>query len=179
MKIIFLGPQGSGKSTQAKLTAQSLNVPYIEMGQLLRDKTKDNDNEAGEIRQALETGDLVTDAITIKTLKKRLQKSDCKNGFVLDGYPRNYAQLEGLPAGIDKVFYFKIADDEAIERLIERGRHDDTLDVIARRLEIYHKDSEPLVTYFKTQGTLEEIDGARSVEDIATEVSEKIKNVKN
>ncbi|MBI2599278.1 nucleoside monophosphate kinase [Candidatus Curtissbacteria bacterium] len=176
MKIIFLGSQGSGKSTQAKLMAQKLNLPYIEMGQLLRDKSKKRNTEAGEIRQALEVGDLVSDAITVKTLRSRLAKSDCKYGFVLDGYPRNYAQLEGLPRDIDRVFFFKVSDEEAIERLIKRGRHDDTLDIITRRLEVYHKDSEPLIAYFKEQGILEEINGSATIESIRQDLAGRIQN---
>ncbi len=176
MKILFLGPQGSGKSTQAKLVAQKLDLPYIEMGQLLREKSKGSNIEAGEIRQALEVGDLVPGSITIKTLHERLAKSDCKNGFVLDGYPRNYAQLEGLPPGIDRVFYFKISDDEAVKRLIERGRHDDTLEVISRRLQLFHRETEPLLTYFRQQGIIEEIDGTQSIEKVKLDVSRRIQN---
>lgn len=176
MKIIFLGPQGSGKSTQARTLAQNLDLPYIEMGQLLRKKAKDDDTEAGEIRQALEVGDLVPDTITVKTLHGRLSKRDCKNGFVLDGYPRNYAQLEGLPPGIDKVFYFKIPDEKAVKRLIERRREDDTLEVISRRLELFHRETEPLLTYFRQQGIIDEIDGTKSIKEIEQEVSGKIKN---
>lgn len=171
MKILFLGPQGSGKSTQAKLVAQKLDLPYIEMGQLLREKSNGSDTEAGDIRQALEVGDLVPDIITIKTLQERLETSDCKNGFVLDGYPRNYAQLEGLPSGIDKVFYFKIADEEAVKRLIDRGRHDDTLEVISRRLELFHRESEPLLTYFRQQGNIVEVDGSQSIDQIKEEIA--------
>lgn len=176
MKILFLGPQGSGKSTQAKLAAEKLSLPYIEMGSLLREIAQGNDTKAGEIRQALETGDLVPDYITIETLQKRLNKPDCQSGFVLDGYPRNYAQLEGLPPNIDRVFYFTIPDEEAVKRLIERGRHDDTLKVITRRLEVYHRDSEPLVTYFTEQGILEEIDANRNIEEIKIDMIRRLEN---
>lgn len=170
MKIILLGGQGSGKSTQAKMLSEKLSLPYIEMGQLLRDQSKENDTQAGEIREALEVGNLVPDKITIKTLGDRLAKKDCEMGFVLDGYPRNYAQLEGLPKGIDKVFYIKVSDDEAIHRLIDRGRYDDSLDVIARRLELYHTETEPLLTYFKQGNNLEEIDGERAIDDIHQDI---------
>lgn len=173
MKILFSGPQGSGKSTQARYLAQMLGLPYIEMGQLLREKSRGEDTEAGEIRQALEVGDLVPDMITIRTLQERLAESDCKDGFVLDGYPRNYAQLEGLPPGIDKVFYFKISDDEAVKRLIDRARNDDTLEVISRRLELFHTETEPLLTYFRQQGTIEEIDASQSIEAVRAQLAQR------
>lgn len=175
-KIIFLGGQGSGKSTQAKMLAEKLGLPYIEMGQLFRDKSRESDTEAGEIRAALEVGDLVPDLIAIKTLKERVEKDDCKNGFVLDGYPRNYAQLEGLPQGIDKVFYIKVTDEEAIRRLIDRGRQDDSLDVITRRLELYHRETEPLLTYFRQEKILEEVDGQRTIEEIHEDIVKRLEN---
>ncbi|OGD86402.1 hypothetical protein A2870_00825 [Candidatus Curtissbacteria bacterium RIFCSPHIGHO2_01_FULL_41_11] len=177
MKIIFLGAQGSGKSTQAKMLSEKLGLPYIEMGQLLRDKSKDNDEEGGEIRQALEVGNLVPDTITIGLMKKRVSENDCKNGYVLDGYPRNYAQIEGLPTDIDKVFYIKVSDNEGIKRLIARGRHDDSLDVITRRLELYHKETEPLLTYFRQQGNLEEINGVRTQGEVQQDILSKLGNV--
>lgn len=176
MKIILLGGQGSGKSTQAKMLSEKLSLPYIEMGQLLRVKSKENDTQAGEIREALEVGNLVPDQITIKTLGDRLAKKDCVGGFVLDGYPRNYAQLEGLPKGINKIFYIKVTDPEAIRRLIKRGRNDDSLDVITRRLELYHRETEPLLTYFKQGNNLEEIDGERAIDDIHQDILTRLKN---
>lgn len=171
MKIIFLGSQGSGKSTQAKMLAEKRDVPYIEMGQILRDKSKGSETEFAEIKQALETGNLVPDNITVNALHERTKKSDCEKGYILDGYPRNYAQLEGLPKDIDKVFYIKVSDQEAINRLLSRAREDDSLEVITRRLEIYHKETEPLLLYFKQQGILQEIDGERPIEVIHEELS--------
>lgn len=174
IKIIILGGQGSGKSTQAKLLAEKLAVPYIEMGQVLREKARGNDTEAGDIRQALEAGNLVADHITVKTLHDRIVKRDCQNGFVLDGYPRNYAQLEGLPKDINKVFALKVSDSEAIKRLIARARPDDSLDLIQRRLELYHAETEPLLAYFRQERILEEVDGKRTIEEIHQEIVEKV-----
>jgi len=174
MKIVILGSQGSGKSTQAKMLAQRLNFPAIEMGQLFRDKAKGNDLEAGEIKEALDVGNLVPDRIAIKTLQTRLAKNDCKNGYILDGYPRNYAQLEGLPTDINKVIYIKVSDQEGIKRLIDRSRHDDSLDVVTKRLAIYHKETEPLLTYFRNKGILIEIDGEKSLEQVHLDIVEKL-----
>ncbi|MBI2327271.1 nucleoside monophosphate kinase [Candidatus Curtissbacteria bacterium] len=178
MKLIFLGSQGSGKSTQAKMLAQKLGIPAIEMGQLLREKAKKNDIEAGEIRQAIQTGNLVPDVITVRTLQERISRPDCQSGYVLDGYPRNYAQLEGLDDDIDVVFDIKVSDQEGIKRLIDRSRHDDSLEVITRRLAIFHKETEPLLAYFRNKGILEEVDGARSIEEIHQDVVKRIEKYK-
>ena len=176
MKFIFLGSQGSGKSTQAKLLAEKLDLPYIEMGQLFRDKSKSAIRDGADIKRALNVGNLVPDPLAIKTLHERLLQTDCKRGYVLDGYPRNYAQLEGLDQDIDKVFYIKVSDQEAIRRLLARGRADDNPKVLTRRLEIYHKETEPLLGSIRERGIVEEIDGERPVEIIAQDISQKIAN---
>ena len=178
MKIIFLGSQGSGKSTQAKLAAQKLKLPVIEMGQLFRDRASDKDSESFEIQKALEVGTLVPDTIAIKTLRSRISKPDCVNGYVLDGYPRNYAQLEGLEEDIDKVFYIKASDQEGIKRLIARARHDDNLSTVTKRLEIYHRMTEPLLAYFRQRGILEEVDGDRKIEEVEKNIERRLTNGK-
>lgn len=174
MKIIFLGMQGSGKSTQAQILAQKLNVPYIEMGQLLRDKSKDDDNIGAAIREALETGRLVENQITIDSLKEKISQVGV-NGYVLDGYPRNKEQLSFLDTDLDKVFYINVSDEEAIKRLLSRGRHDDVQDIIKKRIGIYHNETEPLLDYFREKGKLVEIDGERSIEEISKDLEKNIK----
>lgn len=176
MKLVFLGSQGSGKSTQAKLLAEKLNLPYIEMGQLLRDKSKSAGQAGADIKRALDVGNLVPDQLAIKTLHERILKPDCQNGYVLDGYPRNYAQLEGLDKDIDKVFYVKVSNQEAIRRLLARGRLDDSLSILTRRLDIYHRETEPLLEYFKEKGILEEIEGERPINLIAQDLYTRITN---
>jgi adenylate kinase len=176
MKIIVLGGQGSGKSTQANLLAKELNIPHIEMGQLLRDKSKDNDDVADKIRQSLESGRLVSDEITTNTLTQKISNPPFNNGFVLDGYPRNNTQMTVLPRDIYKVFYIKVSDTEAIQRLLKRGRADDNKDLISKRLKIYHDQTEPLLDNFKKQNLLLEINGERTIKEIHTDIMSKIKS---
>lgn len=179
MKIIFLGPQGSGKSTQAKKIARELNVPYIEMGGLLRDKMNDIGRDAKDIKAALKSGNLVTNEITIRTLNQRVQKADCQNGFVLDGYPRNQEQLDNLPKGIEKVIYINVSNEEAISRLKKRARDDDTKEVIQKRLDIYHQQTEPLLDYFRKKGILVEVDGIPSIEEVNKDIKKRLQNEAN
>jgi len=174
MKIIFLGSQGSGKSTQAKFAAHKLGRPFIEMGQLFRDRAKGSDPQAQEIRKALEAGNLVPDEIAVNTLKKRISMPDCANGYILDGYPRNFAQLEGLDQDINKVYYIKVSDREGLKRSIGRARKDDNLTVLTQRLQLYHKKTEPLLTYFTKRGILEEVDGERTIEEIRADVEKRL-----
>ena len=175
MKIIFLGGQGSGKSTQAKLLAEKLNLPRVEMGQVLRDKAQENDQTSQFIKKALDSGSLVPDTIAIETLKGILRGKEYENGYVLDGYPRNAAQMEGLENDIDNVFYIKVSDEEAISRLTLRAREDDTNEALTRRLEIYHQETEPLLSKFKNVGILDEVDGERSIEEIHEDILKRTK----
>lgn len=176
MKIIFLGVQGSGKSTQAKLLAGDLSLPYIEMGQLFRDKKKADDEDAKKIRDTIDHGQLVPDELATRTLKERLNQKDCINGYVLDGYPRNKAQFAALDKDIDIVFHVSISDSEAIRRLLLRGRYDDTQDALKKRMGWHHSETEPLLTKFKEQGILKEVNGERTIEEVNKELKSLVEN---
>ena len=126
MKIIFLGTQGSGKSTQAQLLAKSLKLPYFDMGQLLRNRSGKNDDLGREIKETLNQGHLIRDEITISILAENLLLEGTSRGYVLDGYPRNFAQYNALDIDIDIVIYIKVTDEQSIKRLILRARADDT-----------------------------------------------------
>lgn len=174
MNIIFLGPQGSGKSTQAKMLVSQLNLPYIEMGQVLRDKAQEDTEIGRQIKTPLDLGELVPDEITISLLNEKLTTPEFQNGFILDGYPRNQVQIQGLKAKIDKVFYIRIDDTEAVKRLLLRGRHDDTKELLTRRLEIYHEKTEPLLKKYRSQNILIEINGDKSIEEVNKSIIEKL-----
>lgn len=178
VKIIFLGVQGSGKSTQAKLAAEKLGLPYIEMGQLFRDKKNNNDEDAEKIRETIDKGILVPDELATRTLKQRLASPDCIDGYVLDGYPRNDAQFGALDKDIDKVFNIKISDEEAIKRLLLRGRYDDTKESLQKRMEWHHSLTEPLIARFREIGILEDVDGKRTVEEVTQDIENRIHEIK-
>lgn len=174
MKIIFLGIQGSGKSTQAKILSEKLNLPYIEMGQLLRDRLSEKSEEAYKIKRALTIGNLVPDQIAINTLKKRIQESDFDKGFILDGYPRNLVQLKSLPGKFDKVFYIELSQEEAIKRLTLRSRRDDKPKVIERRVSLFFQETKPIIEFFQKEGTLIEIDGKPSIEKVSKAIESQM-----
>ena len=166
--------QGSGKSTQAKKLASDLGLQYVEMGQLLRDRSQGNDQVAKTIKQALSQGKLVENQITIDCLSEKLKQPGFENGYVLDGYPRNKSQLEQLDTDITKVFYINVSDHEAVKRLSSRGRHDDKPDLIQQRIDIYHSQTEPLLEYFRGLGILEEINGEQSISAVGLDIADKI-----
>jgi adenylate kinase len=122
MHIVLIGPPGSGKGTQAKLIAEHYKLPHIFMGGLLRDVAKEKTKAGKYVKRMLNSGTLVPDILTTKILKKRISKKDCKNGFILDGYPRNLNQsrLLGPEFGIDYAIYLKVPTSVVIERLTSR-----------------------------------------------------------
>lgn len=172
MKILLTGPQGSGKSTQADLLAQYLNVPKISTGDIFR-KIKQEDSEKGKrIRQILNSGQLVDDQTTAEIVKRRLAGEG--SGFVMDGYPRTLEQINLFDPLFDKVFYLKLSDEEAIKRLLSRGREDDTRELIAQRLKIYHQQTDPVLDYYKVKGLLKEIDGLGSIDEIRQRIRDQL-----
>lgn len=174
MNIVLMGPQGSGKTTQAKLLAQKLNLPLVVVGDMLRQMAKENNDEGKEIKEVQKRGELIPDGQTIAIVSARLSGPDCERGFVLDGFPRNLEQAQGLDKKVDKVFYLKVTDEVGIARLLSRGRGDDTKEAIATRLAIYHQETEPVLEFYSKQGVLEEINGEATIEEIFQEISKKV-----
>lgn len=174
MKILVTGPQGSGKTTQARLLAEYLGVSLVGTGDSLREMSKEDSSLGKKIKEALKSGDLVDDAIVAEVVQQRLKASDCQNGFIMDGYPRSLHQLEVFDPNFDLVFYLDISDEEVTQRLIKRGREDDEQEIIAERLRLYHELTEPILSYYQEKGILERIDGNGEIEDIQARIREKV-----
>lgn len=175
MKILLIGPQGSGKSTQGKLLAQYLNILFISTGDIFREIALEDSEEGKRIKQIMNSGQLIDDQTTVGLVKERVQKDDCKDGFILDGFPRNLEQAQEIEdLGFDKVLFFKLPEDAVLERLLKRGRADDTLESIKTRLGLYYQQTEPLLKYYKDKGILTEIDGVGDVDDIQTSIRQAL-----
>ena len=170
MKILLIGPQGSGKSTQASLLAQFLGVPKITMGDIFRQIAVSNTEEGQRIKGILDSGQLVDDQTTAGLVETRVYEEDAKNGFVMDGYPRTMEQINIFEPDFDKVIYLKVPRDEVIKRLLQRGRSDDSTELINKRLDLYYQQTESLLDHYQQKGILTEINGQGSVEDIQNEI---------
>ncbi|MFH0937583.1 MAG: nucleoside monophosphate kinase [Candidatus Daviesbacteria bacterium] len=174
MKILFAGPNGSGKTTQAKILAQKLRLYFASAGDILREKAQEDSEEGNEVKRFLGAGVLGDDEMTAKYLKEKLAGPEAEKGFVLDGFPRRVSQLEHFDPGFDVAFFLDIPDEEAKKRLLARGRADDTPEVIEERLRIYHQETEPVVDYYQKLGKLIRIDGTKDIESVAEEIKQKL-----
>lgn len=150
-----MGPPGAGKGTQAAVLAERLGVPHVSTGDLFRVHVGDETPLGLEVRRYLDSGRLVPDEITNEMVRERLAEPDCAPGFVLDGYPRTVAQadmlgtmLRELDCELDAVLELDVPEDELVERLLARGRDDDTEDVIRDRQQVYRDDTAPLLEYY-------------------------------
>jgi adenylate kinase len=178
VKILLLGPQGSGKGTQAKRIAQDLGMPHIATGDILRQAMAEGTELGRRVRPIYDAGALVPDDLMVELIRERL---DGEDGFVLDGFPRTIAQAEALDAmlgaigkALDVVVLLRVDDAIATERLLgrglEEGRADDTPDAIEKRLALYHEMTEPVAEYYRQAGTLEPVDGERPPADVEAEI---------
>lgn len=171
MKILLLGPQGSGKSTQAKLLADKFNLAFISIGDLVREKAKENSEEGKRIKAIMERGDLVDDATVASLFKEKMKDS---GGLVTDSYPRRISQVETFDPGMEYVFYLTIPEEEVVGRMAGRGRVDDTKEAIEKRLRIYKEETQPLLDYYKKLGKLIEVSAAGSIEEVNARILEHL-----
>lgn len=172
-RLIFLGPPGAGKGTQAQLLSELYSIPHVSTGDILRSAVNEQSPLGKKAKGYMDRGELVPDNLIIDLIRERLGRADTKDGWMLDGFPRNVSQaafldklLEELNSSIDLVLYLEVPDEVLIQRLLARGRKDDNETTIRRRLEVYHQDTVPLVEYYKERGILQTIDGNRKMEEV-------------
>lgn len=178
-RLIFLGPPGAGKGTQAKLLAELLEIPHISTGDILRGAIAKGTPLGQKAKSYVDQGLLVPDELLLDLVRDRLNQPDAHKGWILDGFPRNVSQasfleklLQELNQSCDCV-NLEVPDDVLIERLLGRGRPDDTPETIRTRLEVYHNETAPLIDFYRDRSTLRAINGDRPLE----EVTESLKHV--
>lgn len=178
MKIILIGIQGAGKSTQGKLLSKDFNVPYLSTGHIFRDIAKEHTPLGRQIKVVMNAGFLISDAKTLKIVSDYLSRPEYEKGYILDGFPRTPPQVKAFKNGIDSVIYLKISDKEALWRISGRTdqvREDETLLAIRKRIDLFHKFTEPVLDFYRKKGFLVEVDGEQKVEQIHTEILNNLK----
>ena len=177
MKLILIGIQGAGKSTQGNLLRDTLDIPYLSTGHIFREMAKEKTSLGRYIKETMNAGFLIPDDKTLEIVESYLSRPEYEKGYIMDGFPRTVAQAETFHNGINNVIYLKVSDREALWRLAYRnseGREDETLPAIKKRIELFHKFTEPVIDYYRNKGQLVEIDGEKSIEEIHAEIMQKI-----
>ncbi len=183
--IVFFGPPGSGKGTQASRLATSAGIPQVSTGDLLRSHVAKGTPLGAVAKPIMESGALVPDDLVTKMLKERLAEKDAAAGAIFDGYPRTVAQAQSLDAllkdaggKVDVVLFIDVPDPTLVDRLLKRavleGRADDTRETIAERLRVYREKTAPLADLYRKAGVLVTIDGDRTVEAVAADVRSSV-----
>jgi adenylate kinase len=185
VNLLLLGPQGSGKGTQAKLIADAYDVPHVSTGEMLRDAIARADDLGRRVQPIVDSGQLVPDELMVELVRYRLGEPDALGGFVLDGFPRTIPQAEALDAvlhelerDLDLVLELQVSETVSINRLLERaeaeGRADDTPEAIRTRLALHNRNAEALSEYYRARGILVGVHGDRPIQAVFAEVQQAI-----
>ncbi len=178
MRVVFMGPPGAGKGTQAEVLAARLGIPHISTGDIFRANVAEGTELGKQAQQYMDAGEYVPDSVTNAMVRDRLTHDDCRPGFLLDGYPRTVEQVAELDAmlrsanqHLNVVVELTVDVDEVVGRLVKRaveqGRPDDTEDVIRRRLEVYADQTAPLIDTYSQRGILVKVDGMGLIDEVS------------
>jgi adenylate kinase len=183
MNIILFGPPGAGKGTQAKFIIDKYNIVQISTGDMLRGAVKSGSDLGNKVKIIMDKGDLVSDDIIMSIISQRILNEDCKKGFILDGFPRTLNQAKELDKmlheknlKINHVIEIQIDENLLINRIEKRAsedkfvRNDDNQDVLKNRIEIYKKDTIPVLEYYKNFNKLRHVNGMQSIKSVSNEV---------
>lgn len=173
MRVILLGPPGAGKGTQAIRLAEKLGVPQISTGDLFRSNIAEGTDLGRQAKQYLDAGDLVPAELTNALVADRIDQADAAQGFILDGYPRSVEQaralhdmLEARSTRLDAVLELRVSETELLKRLSERGRADDTAEVIHNRMIVYREETAPLLDYYQDEHELKTVDAIGTLDEV-------------
>ncbi len=180
-RLLIVGPQGSGKGTQGVRVAEAFGIPVVSTGDVFRANVAEGTPLGQQVKAIIEAGELVPDSLTSEIVRDRLSHDDAASGFLLDGYPRNIAQVGDLDAfltgrgeALDAVVVLDVPRAESIDRLarraFEQGRTDDTEEVIANRLAIYESETAPILDVYRERGLVDEVDGVGSLDEITDRI---------
>jgi adenylate kinase len=179
VKLLFIGPPGAGKGTQAGKVAARLGIPHVSTGAMFRDHVSRGTDLGRKVEAIMAAGDYVPDEVTVAMLSERISQDDAGNGFILDGFPRTEAQVASLDRligddGLDKVVVFEVDEDELTERLLSRGRDDDNEDTIRYRFKVYLEQTQPLIEIYEARSVTVYVDGLGEVDEVTDRILSKI-----
>jgi adenylate kinase len=179
VRLVLLGPPGAGKGTQAVRLCADRRLVHLSTGDLLRQAVKDGTETGKRAKSYMDRGELVPDAVVLDLVRERLASPAAKQGFLLDGYPRNVAQAQALERElgakpIDAVVHLRLDDAEIVRRLLQRGRKDDTESVVKNRLDVYRAETTPLIDYYGKRGLIRTVDALGTVEQVYARIGKAL-----
>jgi len=181
MKIILIGIQGAGKSTQGNLLSEKLGIPYLSSGHIFRQMTKEKTPLGRYMKEVVNSGALVPDDKVLPIIEEYLKKPEYTNGYILDGFPRTVPQAKEFSNGASMVIYLDVSDKEALWRLsgrVDEGiREDNTLTAIRKRIASFHEFTMPVLDHYRRKGLLHSINGEQSIKDIHRQIMERVKMI--
>lgn len=182
MKLILIGIQGAGKSTQGNMISSEYDLAYLSSGHIFREMSKEKTPWGRYVKETLNSGSLMPDDATVKIVEEYLEKPEYEKGYIMDGFPRTVKQAKMFKNGVNAVIYLMVSDKEALWRLsgrIEEGiREDNTLQAIRKRIQSFHEYTKPVIDYYREQGILHEIDGEQDIEVIFAEIKAILDTIK-
>lgn len=175
MRLLFIGPPGAGKGTQATRVAERLGIPHISTGDMFRHHVSEGTELGRQVDVIMKAGDYVPDEITVAMLEERIARRDAESGFILDGFPRTTGQVEALDgligtSGLDYVVVFDVDEDALVDRLLARGRADDTEETVRNRFRIYQDQTAPLLDIYRSRDLVVHVDGMGSMDEITERI---------
>jgi|KBSMisStaDraftv2_1062788.scaffolds.fasta_scaffold48337_2 adenylate kinase len=188
MRVVFLGPPGSGKGTQAKLLASRLGVPAISTGEILRAAVLERKPLGLQAKAIMDTGELVSDDLMVALIQERTQDADARGGFILDGFPRTIAQASALEAmltatgqSLSGVLNLSVPEPLLVDRMAGRAaaesRSDDVPSTVRERLRVYREKTAPLVDYYRQRDLLADVDGVGSISEVSDRIDRALRSV--
>ncbi len=178
MRIILIGIQGAGKSTQGNLLSEEYKVPYLSSGHIFREMAKEKTQLGRWLKETLNSGALVPDDTTLEIVLTYLEKPEYIDGYILDGFPRTVPQAKAFNGAVDYVVFLQVSDKEALWRISGRNdvREDETLQALRKRIQLFHELTSPVVDYYRGEGKLIEVDGELEVDAVFSQIKEAVIN---
>lgn len=176
MKLVLVGIQGAGKSTQGNMLSEKYKIPYLSSGHIFREMAKEKTAMGRQLKETLNSGILVSDKLTLDIITEYLTKPEYINGYILDGFPRTVPQAEAFEGHVDKVIFIDVTDKEALWRIAGRmtDREDETLQAVRKRIELFHEKTEPVLDYYRDRGMLVQVNGEKPVDEVFAEIHEML-----
>lgn len=175
VRLLFIGPPGAGKGTQAQRVAERLGIPHVSTGEMFRHHVANGSELGMKVEAIMAAGDYVPDEITVAMLEQRIGEPEAAGGYILDGFPRTVAQVRSLDDligedGLDKVVVFEVDETELVERMLSRGRADDSSETIRKRFEVYMAETRPLLDIYDDRGITVSVDGLGEMDEVTDRI---------